>query len=94
MEKIKELFLKFKDKEDCSYYEFIDLYDTLLTELTNLNNNHAMELRNMYNHEYAIVKGWPRSSGKNTTYNKERQKGFFKMKNILKLMISDNQCNN
>lgn len=90
MKNMQELFNNFKDKEDCTYNEFVKLYETLLDECTKMPSleNQAKELRDMYNHEYAIVKRWPLSNGNNQVYDKERKSGFNKIKRILSEIVS------
>lgn len=95
MKELKELYEEYKSKNDCTRYEFLQLYKTLNSKLSRLGyENKRKELLDMKNQEYAIVNGWPTSNGSEQIYDKERLKGFNKMKTILKQIMSENKCNN
>lgn len=95
METLKKLFEEYKNVDDCSCNEFLKLYDSMLAELNRLKLEHAIvDLKNMYNHEYAIVNNWSNcNSNDDTVYNRERKKGFKKMKTILKTVLQKS-CDN
>lgn len=88
MKKIKDLYEAYKDMQDCTCTEFINLYDSMLVEFNKLGLD-IKELGDMYNHECAVVNKWPTSNGSDEEYNKNRINGFKKMKRILKYAIMD-----